>query len=167
MSQGECWTPAYVGLGSNLGDPRRQVDRALAGLADAPGTRLVARSSLYASAPMGPIEQPDFINAVAGVLTQLTPRELLAELKSLELRLGREPAVVRWGPRRIDLDLLMHGFVEINEPQLRLPHPGIAERAFVLLPLAELAPHLQVPGFGRVDEMVRSVNSTGVKRLVE
>ena len=93
------WMPAYVALGSNLDDPRSQVERAVAALAGLPDTRLVLCSSLYRSRPFGPVDQPDFVNAVAGVLTQLDPAALLAQLKALEARLGRERPVVRWGPR--------------------------------------------------------------------
>lgn len=146
--------PAYVALGSNLDDPRAQVERALAALADLPQTRLVLRSSLYASRPLGPVEQPDFVNAVAGLLTGLEPAALLAALKELEVRLGRARPVVRWGPRRIDLDLLVHGSERSDADELKLPHPGIAERAFVLMPLAEIAPELDVPGLGRVHELL-------------
>ena len=159
------WIPAYVALGSNLDDPGVQVERAFAGLARLRETRLVARSSLYRSRPLGPVEQPDFVNAVAGLLTRLEPAGLLAELKELEQRLGRERPVVRWGPRRIDLDLLLHGEARLDEPGLALPHPGIAERAFVLGPLAEIAPDLEVPGLGRVSALARRVNLSDLERI--
>lgn len=159
------WVPAYVALGSNLDDPRVQVERALAALADLPDTRLVLSSSLYRTRPFGPVAQSDFVNAVAGVLTQLDPAALLAQLKALEARLGRERPVVRWGPRRIDLDLLVHGAARIAEPALEVPHPGIAERAFVLVPLAEIAPDLAVPGRGRVRDLLVRVDSTDLERL--
>ena len=126
------WFPAYVALGSNLDDPPAQVERAFTALAGLRGSHLVARSSLYRSLPFGPVAQPDFINAVAGMLTTLDAAAMLAELKALEDRLGRERPVVRWGPRRIDLDLLVHGTTRIDEPQIKVPHPGIAVRAFVL-----------------------------------
>ena len=150
------WIPAYVALGSNLDDPRRQVERALAALAQGavPDTRLVARSHCYRSAPMGPADQPDFVNAVAGTLTQLDAPTLLAALKSLEQRLGRETPVVRWGPRRIDLDLLMHGQTRIETESITVPHAGIAARTFVLAPLAELCPELDVPHTGRVQALL-------------
>ena len=157
--------PAYVALGSNLDDPRAQVARALAALGDLPGTRCILRSCLYRSRPFGPVEQPDFVNAVAGLLTVLEPAILLEELQALEARLGRDRPVVRWGPRRIDLDLLVHGGARTSQPGLELPHPGIAERAFVLAPLAEIAPHLMVPGVGRVGELLARVDSADVERL--
>ena len=159
------WTPAYVALGSNLDDPRAQVGRAFDALARLPDTRLVARSPSYRSPPLGPVSQPDFVNAVAGLLTQLAPRALLDALKSLEAALGREAPVVRWGPRRIDLDLLVHGAARVEEPGLSVPHPGLAERAFVLLPLADVAPDLEVPGLGRVRSLAARVGSQGLARI--
>lgn len=158
------WIPAYVALGSNLDDPRAQLARAFAALEDLRASRLIARSSVYRSPPLGPVAQPDFLNAVAGMLTTLDAADLLAELKSLEDRLGRARPVVRWGPRRIDLDLLVHGTAHILEPGLRVPHPGIAERAFVLAPLAEIAPDLDVPGVGRVSTLAARVNRAGLER---
>jgi 2-amino-4-hydroxy-6-hydroxymethyldihydropteridine diphosphokinase len=157
--------PAYVALGSNLDDPRTQVGRAFDALAGLPQTRLVLRSSLYSSRPLGPVEQPDFVNAVAGLLTGLEPGALLAALKDLETRLGRARPVVRWGPRRIDLDLLVHGTARSATDELTLPHPGIAERAFVLAPLAEIAPDLDVPGLGRVRALLAAVDATAVERI--
>jgi len=159
------WLPAYVALGSNLDDPRAQVERALAALAGLPETRCVLRSSLYRTRPFGPVEQPDFVNAVAGLLTRLEPAALLAQLQALEAELGRARPVLRWGPRRIDLDLLVHGSACIAEPDLEVPHPGIAERAFVLVPLAEIAPDLVVPGRGRVRDLLARVDSADLERL--
>ena len=157
--------PAYVALGSNLDDPRHQVERALEDLCTLPATHCVLRSSLYRSSPFGPVEQPDFVNAVAGLLTGLEPAEMLDALKGLESRLGRARPVVRWGPRRIDLDLLVHGATRIDEPQIKVPHPGIAERAFVLTPLAELAPDLDVPGVGRVRTLAARMGEAGMSRM--
>ncbi|MCM2311234.1 MAG: 2-amino-4-hydroxy-6-hydroxymethyldihydropteridine diphosphokinase [Steroidobacteraceae bacterium] len=160
------WVPAYVALGSNLDVPRMQVERALAALAELPETRFVLRSSLYRSRPLGPVAQPDFVNAVTGLLTRLDPEALLSRLKALETELGRDRPVVRWGPRRIDLDLLVHGGACIAATNLQLPHPGIAERAFVLVPLAEFAPDLVVPGVGRVRDLRARVDSADLERLV-
>jgi 2-amino-4-hydroxy-6-hydroxymethyldihydropteridine diphosphokinase len=159
------WVPAYVALGSNLDDPRAQVERAMQELAGLPHTCCVLRSSLYRSRPLGPVQQPDFINAVAGLLTELDPVALLAQLQQLEAKLGRERPAVRWGPRRIDLDLLVHGTETISQPGLELPHPGIAERAFVLVPLAEIAPDLEVPGLGRVRSLLSRVDCAGLERV--
>ncbi len=152
------WTPAYVGLGSNLDRPAVQIDTAFSMLAEIPETRLVLRSSLYRSAPLGGIEQPDFVNAAAGLLTQLDARALLAELQQIERRRGRQRDGSRWGPRVIDLDLLAFGRQVIDVPGIRVPHPGIAQRNFVLLPLREIAPDLDIPGLGRISAI--SINES-------
>jgi 2-amino-4-hydroxy-6-hydroxymethyldihydropteridine diphosphokinase len=154
-----------VALGSNLGDPRAQILRAFEALQRLPGSRLVLRSALYRSPPFGPVAQPEFVNAVAGLLTTLDPRAMLAELKALEQSLGRETPVVRWGPRLIDLDLLVHGSSRIDEPELQLPHPGMSERAFVLVPLAGIAPDLEVPGAGRVSALATRVDASGLVKI--
>ncbi len=164
-SQTARWLPAYVALGSNLDDPARQVLRAFDALDDLPGTRLILRSSLYRSPPLGPVAQPDFVNAVAGVLSQLEAPQLLHELKALEARLGRAAPVVRWGPRLIDLDLLMHGASRIASESITVPHPGIAQRAFVLVPWAEISPSLDVPGVGRVAALAQSLGAAGLQRI--
>ncbi len=162
---GLAWKPAYVALGSNLDDPAVQVERAFAALATLAGTRLVLRSQAYRSPPLGPAGQPDFVNAVAALLTTLEPHVLLSELKGLEAKLGRAAPSVRWGPRRIDLDLLMHGGSRIADERLTLPHPGIAERAFVLRPWAEIAPEVVVPGLGRVGRLLGRIDATAVQPL--
>jgi 2-amino-4-hydroxy-6-hydroxymethyldihydropteridine diphosphokinase len=144
------WRPAYIGVGSNLDEPAAQVLAALDCLAALPDTRLVGRSGLYRSRPLDQTEQPDFINAVAALLTMLGAQELLAALQCIEREQGRVPSDVRWGPRVLDLDLLVYSNVTIDAPQLSIPHPGIAARNFVLLPLREIAPELQVPQLGRV-----------------
>lgn len=159
------WRPAYVGVGSNLDDPRAQVLRARERLAQLPATRLELSSPLYRSRPLGPIAQPDFVNAVAGLLTQLESRSLLAELRALEALLGRPPEHQRWGPRVIDLDLLSYAHERSSEPELMLPHPGIPERNFVLYPLADIAPDLDLPGLGRVAELAGRVTAEGLARL--
>jgi 2-amino-4-hydroxy-6-hydroxymethyldihydropteridine diphosphokinase len=161
------WQPAYIGLGSNLQDPRSQVERAAAGLQALTATRLVRISPLYRSRPFGPVPQPEFINAVAGLLTQLDSRTLLGELQALERALGRPAVHERWGPRIIDLDLLVHGRERREQPGLTLPHGGIVERNFVLYPLCDLAPDLDVPGLGRVAELKGRVASEGLERLGE
>lgn len=161
------WQPAYIGLGSNLEDPRAQILRACAALEHLPATRMMGRSPLYRSKPFGPVRQPDFINAVAAVLTQLDARGLLGELLALEGALGRPAERERWGPRIIDLDLLVHGRERRQEAGLTLPHPGIVERNFVLYPLCDLAPDLEVPGLGRVAELKGRLASLGLERLGE
>lgn len=159
------WLPAYVGVGSNLDGPGAQVTRALDALARLPSTRLVMRSPLYHTPPFGDVVQPAFVNAVAGLLTQLTPEDLLEALRSLERELGRQPPRERWGPRVIDLDLLVVGAEKRATDTLKLPHPGIAERDFVLYPLADVAPDLDVPGAGRVMQLRDRVANRGVKKL--
>ncbi len=143
------WYPAYVGLGSNLQGPARQLENTFDLLNAIPKTRLIRRSSLYRSAPFGGIEQPDFVNAVAALLTQLSAMDLLKELQRIESLRGRERGDSRWGPRVLDLDLLVYSDQKIAEPSLIVPHPGIGVRNFVLLPLAEIAAELTVPGLGR------------------
>lgn len=159
------WVPAYVALGSNLDDPQAQVRRAFRALGELPATRLVLRSALYRSAPLGPVAQPDFVNAAAGLLTQLEAPEFLQELKALETRLGRAAPVVRWGPRLIDLDLLVHGTARVDNESITVPHPGIAQRAFVLLPWSEISPSLEVPGVGRVGALAQRLGAAGLQRI--
>ncbi len=159
------WRPAYIALGSNLADPRRQVETALTRLAELADTRLVLHSRLWRSAPLGPQDQPDFVNAVAGLLTLREPRALLEDLRGLERRMGKAEPAVRWGPRRIDLDLLMVGDIRCDESGLRLPHAGLHQRNFVLYPLAEIAPMLWVPDHGRVCTLIERVPSDGLEPL--
>jgi len=159
------WLPAYVGVGSNLAQPAEQVARALRALASLPGTILVVSSPMYRTRPLGEVAQPVFVNAVAGLLTQTTPEELLASLRALERALGREPPRERWGPRLIDLDLLVVGRETRATDTLTLPHAGIAERDFVLYPLADIAPDLEVPGLGRVALLRERVANRGIERL--
>lgn len=155
---------AYIALGSNLADPRAQVERGFAALDTLPHTTLVGRSRLYRTRPWGVADQPDFINAVACVATTLAPRELLAALLAIEARAGRVRGVPN-GPRTLDLDLLAYGERVIDEPGLAVPHPRLHERAFVLLPLADLAPGLEVPGRGRVAELLARVDASGCRAL--
>jgi len=164
-AHGPRWLPAYVGIGSNLDDPRRQVERAFDALAQLPQSRLVLRSALFHTAPFGDVVQPAFVNAAAGLLTQLSPEELLAALRDAERALGREPPRQRWGPRVIDLDLLVMGRETRVTESLKLPHPGIAERDFVLYPLGDIAPDLEVPGLGRVRTLRARVADRGIERL--
>ncbi len=139
-----------VGLGSNLDSPARQVEIAFELLGSISESTLVNRSSFYRSAPFGGIEQPDFVNAAAVMSTRLGAREFLEQLQSIERSRGRERGETRWGPRILDLDLLAYGTLVIEESGLVIPHPGIAERNFVLLPLREIAPDFEIPGLGRV-----------------
>ncbi len=162
-----AWQPAYIGLGSNLSDPATQVRQAVLRLAALPQTRLVTVSRLFGSRPMGPVTQPDFVNAVAGVLTQLSALALLRELRHQEGQAGRPAQHERWGPRVIDLDVLVFGCEECSSTELVLPHPGVVERNFVLYPLADIAPDLEVPGRGRVRQLLTRVSADGVWPLGE
>jgi 2-amino-4-hydroxy-6-hydroxymethyldihydropteridine diphosphokinase len=155
---------AWIGLGANLGDARAAVLGALAELAALPASRLVAQSSLYRSAPVD-ATGPDFVNAVAGIDTALSATDLLAALQSIEQRHGRVRGE-RNAPRTLDLDLLLHGEAVIDTPALTLPHPRLHERAFVLLPLAEVAPALVVPGRGAVRELLRGLGAQAIERLM-
>ena len=142
------WIPAYIGLGSNLDSPARQLQETFAALDEIPKTKLISQSGLYRSAPFGGIEQPDFVNAAAALLTQLPAIELLQQLQAIERNKGRIRDEVRWGPRVLDLDLLLYSGEIIDEEALSIPHPGIGERNFVLLPLLEIAPQIRIPGLG-------------------
>lgn len=157
---------AFVGLGSNLDDPPAQIRRALRALAHLPETRLVRRSSLYRNPPSGYPDQPDFVNAVAEIETRLAARELLERLLAVERVHGRVRGVLN-GPRTLDLDLLLYGGRTLREPGLTVPHPRMLDRAFVLVPLEEVAPDAVVPGAGPVAELVRNVDASGMIKLPE
>jgi len=141
---------AFIGIGSNLNEPLRQIKNALERLDALPGCHVTCHSSIYRSAPFGPVDQPDFMNAVAELTTAVPAGILLACLQEIERTQGRTPGGERWGPRVIDLDLLVYGDEKIDLPDLQVPHPGIMERNFVLLPLREIAPQLVIPGLGQV-----------------
>ena len=145
----------FVAIGSNLADPLGQARRAIAALASLPESELLQTSHLYGSRPMGPADQPDYINAVARLATRLSPLALLDELQRIEQAQGRVRKDERWGPRTLDLDLLVYGDWCSSDPALTVPHPGIGERPFVLWPLFEVAPGLRVPGLGVVADLVR------------
>jgi 2-amino-4-hydroxy-6-hydroxymethyldihydropteridine diphosphokinase len=147
-----------VGIGSNLGDPLEQVRNAQAALERLPRSACFAHSRPWRSAPLGPADQPDFINACSGFVTTLGPHELLDHLQGLERAAGRTKAAERWGPRTLDLDLLVLGSLVIDDERLTLPHPRAAERNFVLLPLSEIAPWLVIPGRGSVARLLGNVS---------
>lgn len=143
------WIPAYVGLGSNLDDPPRQVQLACQALDRIPDTHLRCRSRLYRTSPLGPADQPDFLNGVALLDTRLPPLDLLDAFQAIEIAQKRRRGAIRWGPRTLDLDLLLYGTQIIDHGRLRVPHPELAQRSFVVLPLAEIAPvDLEIPGLG-------------------
>lgn len=154
---------AYIGLGSNLGASEATLGEAFEALGRLPKTRLAARSSLYGSAPIGAFG-PDFVNAVAHLDTALEPQALLAHLQAIETAHGRERPEPN-APRTLDLDLLLYGERRIDEPGLTVPHPRLHERAFVLVPLLEIAPDAEVPGRGRAAAMLASVAMQRVTRL--
>lgn len=155
----------FVALGANLGDPVATVSAAIVALRELPRTRFVAASSLYRTAPVGLRHQPDFINAVVELVAFEPPRLVLDELFEIEARFGRRRSV-RNAPRTLDLDLLLHGDTISDDPQLTLPHPRLHERAFVLAPLAEIAPHLDIPGRGRVADLLLQCADQRVERVL-
>ena len=159
-------TRVFVALGGNLGDTHAQLRRALDALAGLPHTRLLAQSRFFRTPPWGLREQPPFLNAAAMLDTGLAPHELLDALLTIEQAAGRVRNGERWGPRTLDLDLLHMDGVLMHDDRLTLPHPRIAERAFVLLPLAELAPDLELPGQGRVDVLLAAIDTTGCDPLL-
>jgi 2-amino-4-hydroxy-6-hydroxymethyldihydropteridine diphosphokinase len=135
----------YIGLGSNLANPSEQVQRALLALQTLPDTQLAGHSSLYHTPPLGPQDQPDFVNAVAGLDTYLSPENLLLELQAIEQQQGRQRTAERWGPRTLDLDIILYGELILNTSTLTIPHSGLLARDFWLRPLLELAPELVLP----------------------
>jgi 2-amino-4-hydroxy-6-hydroxymethyldihydropteridine diphosphokinase len=150
---------AYLGIGANLGERAETIRRALAALDAEDGVRVVAVSTLRETEPVGYLEQPRFLNGAAAVETELPPLELLERLLAVERALGRERVGPRYGPRTIDLDLLLYGDEQVDEPGLTVPHPRLAERRFALEPLAELDPELVVPGRGRVSDLLLGLQS--------
>jgi 2-amino-4-hydroxy-6-hydroxymethyldihydropteridine diphosphokinase len=147
---------AFIGLGANIGDPGKQLRGALAALDGIPGTRVTRASSFWRTAPVGYAAQPDFVNAVAEVQTAQAPRALLEALLAIEKRFGRERSFAN-APRTLDLDLLLYGGRVIAEPDLRVPHPRMHERAFVLAPLVEIAPGVEIPGKGGAAALLAAI----------
>lgn len=155
---------AFIGLGSNLGDPKSKVREGCAALAALPQVQLAAASSLYRSAPVGHADQPDFVNAVAQLVTALRPQALLASLLAIEKRFGRERSL-RNAARTLDLDLLLYDADEIDEPGLVVPHPRMHERAFVLVPLLEIAPACVIPGRGPAADWLLRCRDQAIDKL--
>lgn len=155
---------AFIGLGANLGDPRAQLCAALEALDTIPATRVIARSSFYSSAPLGYQSQPDFVNAVARIETLQEPRPLLAALAAIEDRAGRSRSFAN-APRTLDLDLLLFADMVIREPGLSVPHPQMHVRAFVLLPLAEIAPDIEIPGQGAIGPLLAACAEQPIRKL--
>lgn len=157
----------YIGLGSNLATPLEQLRSALTALTALPQTQLVAQSSFYASDPLGPADQPRYVNAVAALDTELSPLALLDALQTIELEQGRTRKAERWGPRTLDLDILLFGERQLDEPRLTVPHYHMHARAFVLYPLAEIAPGLQLPDGRALTELLDACPFVGLERLNE
>jgi 2-amino-4-hydroxy-6-hydroxymethyldihydropteridine diphosphokinase len=154
---------AYIGLGANLKDPAAQLREALRLVGARPGIRVVATSQLYRSAPLGPGDQPDYCNAVCALDTDLNPDRLLTHLHAVERQMGRERPPQRWAPRLIDLDLLHYERVTMKTSRITLPHPEMHKRNFVLAPLAEIAPELELPGLGIVSDLARILGGDGLQ----
>ncbi len=154
----------YIALGANLENPADQVERAIGELASLPDARISRRSALYRSHAVGFTAQPDYINAVVELETARAPRDLLADLLDIERRHGRQ-RTFRDAPRTLDLDILLYGSLILDEPGLRLPHPRMHQRAFVLVPLAELAPDLSIPGRGPIKDLLNDTDLAQVSRL--
>jgi 2-amino-4-hydroxy-6-hydroxymethyldihydropteridine diphosphokinase len=157
-------TQAYIGLGSNLSDPPEQLTRAVRDLDELPATHVLRVSSFYRNPALGP-PQPDYVNAVVAVHTDLSARALLAGLHSIERAHGRVRDHQRWGPRTLDLDLLTYADLSIEEDDLVVPHPGLAARAFVLVPLHEIAPELVIPGHPRLVDLLAAVDRSALVRM--
>ena len=157
---------AFIALGSNLGDSAEQIRSALRALDKLPDTRLVRQSSFYRNPPTGYLNQPEFVNAVARIETRLAPRDLLEQLLAIERAHGRVRDFPN-GPRTLDLDILLYGDRVVQETGLTIPHPRMGERVFVLVPLAEIAPDAMVPGKGRVADLLRNVDASGMIKLAD
>lgn len=158
---------AYIGLGSNLESPVAQIKSARLAISALDSVDELAFSSLYASTPMGPQDQPDYVNAVMAVATGLSPLDLLHALQAIELEHGRVRGIQRWGARTLDLDLLLYGDQQIDTAELTVPHKGIAERAFVLYPLRDCAPDLVIPGKGKLSDLLGYCPLAGLRQLNE
>ena len=157
---------AYIGIGSNLDNPVAQVLEAVEEMEMIPDTILVARSSLYSGKPMGPEEQPDYVNAVVSLDTLLSADELYRALVSIEDLQGRTREGEKWGPRIIDLDLLLYGNTTIDTDTLTVPHPGMHERDFVIIPLEEIAGNVKIPGRGFLYSLINQCKSHSLKKLI-
>lgn len=163
-SAGSSREAIYIALGSNQDDPVVQIDRALATLDAHPELRVAAVSRLYRTPPWGVLEQPPFVNAAASLETSLSPEALLDVLVAVEQAAGRRREQ-RWGPRSLDLDLLLYGHRQLASERLQLPHPRMHERAFVLVPLLDVAPDVVIPAHGRADDLLSKVDRSGVEAI--
>jgi len=156
---------AFLALGANLGDPVANVTGGAAALAASDGVTLVARSPLYRTPPLGPPGQPDYVNAVLEIATTLEPEALLDACQSVESRFGRTRDGARWGPRTLDVDVLLYGDRIVHTARLDVPHPEMTARAFVMVPLAAIAPDVTIPGYGRVADLAAPFAGAPLERL--
>lgn len=158
---------AYIGIGSNLDDPLTQVRTAIAALMTLPESAWIACSPLYRSRPVGPRDQPEYVNAVVAIDTAVAADALLDQLQAIENRQGRQRDGLRWGPRTLDLDILLYGQQSIDNERLRIPHPEIPNRSFVLKPLHDLAPTLVIPGLGSVESLLADISTDDLERITD
>ncbi len=156
---------AWLGLGSNLGNPVAQLKLAIKRLAEAEGIEVLKTSSLYSTPPWGDEQQDDFINAVVQIQTGFAPLALLHALQSIENQMGRQRSKRRWGPRVIDIDMLLYDDLVLHSAELEIPHARMHERAFVLLPLSELEPAAEIPGHGSIVSLIAQLDCSGICRL--
>ncbi len=159
-------TRVYIGLGSNLDNPKSQISRAINALEKLPETELLRCSSLYRSKPVGPKDQPDYINAVVILDTALSALTLLNHMQAIEDQQGRVRGSERWGPRTLDLDLLMYGDERINDKHLTVPHQEMHKRNFVLYPLHEISPGIAIPGHGPVEKLIEHMDSSDLEKII-
>ncbi len=156
---------AYIGIGSNLGEPTKQIAKAIEALATAADIDQVTASSLYRSQPMGGMAQPDYINAVARITTSLSAEQLLTTCQSIEQQQGRDRSAGHWSARTLDLDIILYGMQTIQSEHLTIPHYGMNERNFVLLPLAELDPDLLLPDNSSIQDALQNVSTEGLEKI--
>lgn len=161
----EIWQPVYIGIGSNLADPVKNVTTAVQVLDRLQRTHLVQCSSLFKNPPLAGMDQPDYINAVAAILTLLSPQDLLDSLQRIENDHGRNRDAPKWASRTLDLDILVYADLKLNSDTLTIPHIHMAERKFVLGPLNEIAPTLQIPGLARVSALAAQIDLTGLEKI--
>ena len=164
LGSGKQYNCAYIALGSNLENPIKQIQSAYEKIAQIPDTDLLHSSSFYKSAPEGQLNQPDYINAVVSINTALTPLKLLDALLKIELQHGRIRKY-RNAPRTLDLDILLYGNLQLNDSKLIIPHPRMAQRAFVLFPLIEIAPRCIIPGHGKIDKLAAACSDQVIEQL--
>lgn len=157
-------TRVYIAIGSNLASPLEQVNAALAALAQIPESQIVAVSPFYRTPPLGPQDQPDYLNAAVALETTLAPETLLDHTQRIELQQGRERKAHRWGPRTLDLDIMLYGDRQIATPRLTVPHYDMKNRAFMLLPLAQIAPDLRFPDGDTLSDILAKLDRSGISR---